>query len=122
MTDPVDYVGECAFCGTNPVEVRAYPADSNFPQVTDETNVLCLCCASTEAGAVHEYPEQYGRETAEILRAISIVGNIVLAALRRPAPPAFDPLERFRWVCGKCSTVNGNAIHSCLGCGAGRKP
>jgi hypothetical protein len=43
---------------------------------------LCDLCASTNSGNTLEYPEQWPDRSADVLRTVCYVGNVILAAVR----------------------------------------
>lgn len=86
MTLAADYELEekpeaCECCDSTDVPLKTYGMNRHWPQ-EDKKKWLCILCASTAAGNAFEYPEQY-RGSADILSAISFVGNMILKEIRK---------------------------------------
>ena len=78
MSDRPTTIDECESCQFT-TDVRPYPMRGG----EGRDKVLCELCAGTHAGSALEYTRQYDGKSAEILQAISYVGNAIIAEIRK---------------------------------------
>lgn len=85
--------GECSSCGFETEALQSYPNHRTQydDAYTDESRRkwICALCASTAAGSALDYPTHYPEGTT--LKTICYVGNVILAALRRPTEHQEEP-------------------------------
>lgn len=72
---------ECACCGFSGAKLKPYPMRAAFPK--EETKLLCMLCAASEAGTIwdYRYSGNWSHETVAIVGVICNVANNILKAI-----------------------------------------